>query len=151
MSNHPEIVADRTEEVEVRGHKIIVSEVTMKNLKQFTEACAPFLSAFDEAGELAAKPDGDPEGFALFRVLTKHGDDFMRATALVTNADVAFYEKLKPDEFFKVAAKVVEVNGDFFVLRLAPMLIKFARGVSLIGSMLSGVSSQPGMELDSTS
>lgn len=127
----------------IRGHEIVVREVTMKNLREFAKACAPFLSAFDEAGELSSKPDAPQADFALFRVLADNGPAFMTAAALVTNATPEFYEKLRPDEFFTVAAKVVEVNGDFFVRALAPALIRFARGVSAIGSTLSsGLSPQ---------
>ena len=113
----------------------------MKHLKGFAAACSPFLAAFDEAGELAARKDQAQDDFALFRVLAENGEAFIKATAMVTNAPVEFYEQLRPDEFFEVAAKVVEVNGDFFVRALAPTLIRFAKGVSLIGSMLSGDSS----------
>jgi len=59
---------------------------------------------------------------------------------------VEFYEKLRPDEFFAVAAKVVEVNGDFFVRALAPALIRFAKGVSTIGTILSNGLSPQGIE-----
>lgn len=130
----------------VRGHEIVVREVTMKNLREFAAACSPFLSAFDEAGELASKPDAPQDDFALFKVLAENGPAFMKAAALVTNANVEFYEKLRPDEFFAVAAKVVEVNGDFFVRALAPALIRFAKGVSTIGTILSNGLSPQGIE-----
>lgn len=127
--------------VTVRGHVIKVHEVTMKNLRAFAKACGPFLSSFDESGELAIRGDKKPDDFALFKVLAENGDAFLDAAALVTNADRTFYERLRPDEFFEVAAKIVEVNGDFFVRALAPALIRFAQGFSQIGSILSSVSS----------
>lgn len=137
MDEQLEKIAGREARLTIRGYEIIVKEITMKGLKGFAAACAPFLSSFDEAGELASRGDKTPQDFALFNVLAKNGDAFMAAASIVTNAPVAFYEQLRPDEFFEVAAKIVEVNGDFFVRALAPALIRFARGVSLIGSMLS--------------
>lgn len=143
MSNVNEIdeIKGREVELEVRGHKIIVREVVMRDLKEFAAACAPFFAAFDEAGELG-NPDRKPEDFALFKVLANNSDAFMKAASLVTNANFEFYQKLKPDEFFKVAAAVVEVNGSFFIQALAPALIKFAQGVSQVGLILSSASSQ---------
>jgi hypothetical protein len=137
--------------VRVGDTVITVREVTMKDLQAFTAACSPFLSAFDEAGALAVRDGKQPDDFALFRVLSENGPAFMQAAALVSNAPVEYYERLKPDQFFEVAAKVVEVNGDFFVRALAPALIRFARGVSQIGLMLSEGSLQQVTAQEATS
>jgi hypothetical protein len=137
QENQIEQMAAVESTVTVKGHVIKVHEVTMKNLRAFAKACGPFLSSFDESGELAMRGDKKPADFALFNVLAENGDAFMDAAVLVTNADRTFYERLRPDEFFEVAAKVVEVNGDFFVRALAPALIRFAQGFNQIGSILS--------------
>lgn len=148
MDKQLEDMAGRERSVTVRGHVIKVHEVKMKNLRAFTAACGPFLHAFDEAAELAspADPDKRPDDFALFRLLAEHSDAFMEAAAQVSNAPRTFYEQLGPDEFFEVARLVVEVNGDFFVRALAPALLRFARGVSLIGSTLSNTLSPAGID-----
>jgi hypothetical protein len=125
-----------TKQVTVRNHEITVREVNMKTLGKFTAACGPFLSAFDEAGDLAERNGKPAEAFMLLKVVAENTDAFMAAASLVTNAPVEFYEQLSPVEFFEVAAAVVEVNGSFFVHSLAPTLVKFARGISLIGSTL---------------
>lgn len=151
MEKQLDQIAGREARLTVRGHEIVVREVTMKHLKGFAAACSPFLAAFDEAGELAVRDDRPADDFALFKVLAENGEAFMKAAAMVSNAPVEFYEQLRPDEFFEVAAKVVEVNGDFFVRALAPTLIRFARGVSQIGTMLSEGLSQQGTALDETS
>jgi hypothetical protein len=127
--------------------KITVREVRMKELKGFTAACAPFLREFDEAGSLAnRKVDGGevpPDEFALFKVISEHSEAMMRAAALVSNAPLEVYERMRPDEFFRVASLVIQVNGNFFVQSLAPQLIKFARAMSLVGTMLFKPSSAP--------
>ena len=120
-----------------------VGEVTMKNFKAFSAACAPFFHEFDEAGRLAERLDqetGDkkpPEEFALFHVLADHSDAFMLAAALVSNKPVSFFQALTPDQFFEVAAAVVKVNGDFFVRSLAPALLRMGRALGTIGSTTS--------------
>lgn len=138
-------IVGHTIDVTIRGHKIVVREITMKHIKAFAKICGPFMDSFDEAAELAGRePSKVDSDFKLFNTLLDHSDDFMKAAAMVSNADVDFYEKLRPDEFFKVASAVVEVNGNFFVQALAPALIKFARGISTIGMILSPPSSPQG-------
>lgn len=120
-----------------------VSEVTMRNFGTFTATCAPFFGEFGEAGRLAERVNqetGDktpPEEFALFQVLADHADAFMRAAELVTDKPHTFYQTLRPDQFFEVAAAVVKVNGDFFVRSLAPALLRVGRALGTIGSTAS--------------
>ncbi len=126
-------------EIEIRGHKIEIYEITMAGLPAFSAAVEPFMAAFDEASDLpAARADEALQrNTALFRLLAKHSGAFIAAAEVVTNANGDFYRKLPPDEFFKVASVIVERNAAFFVQRLAPSLIKFAADISLTGSMLS--------------
>ncbi len=135
-------IAGHTAKLTVREHEIIVREVTMKDLPAFAAACSPFLATFDGAGELAARDGKAPDEFGLFKVLAAHSAAFMQAAALVTNAPVAFYEQLRPDEFFDVAAKVVEVNGSFFIRALMPSLTRLVQGVHMVG-MLGAMAQQP--------
>lgn len=120
-----------------------VSEVTMMNFRAFATACAPFFREFDDAGRLAMRVDkttGDkqpPEDFALFHVLADHADAFIAAATLVTNKPASFYQRLSPDQFFDVAAAIIQVNGAFFVRSLAPALVRMARALGTIGSTTS--------------
>ncbi|MEC7118518.1 MAG: hypothetical protein VXW65_01265 [Pseudomonadota bacterium] len=126
-------------EIEVRGHKIEIYELTMAGLPAFSRAVESFMEAFDEVADLpAARADeAMRRNTALFRLIGKHTEDMIAAAEVVTNANGDFYRKLKPDEFFQVASVIVERNATFFVQRLAPSLIKFAAEISLIGTMLS--------------
>ena len=124
-------------------HDVEVSEVTMRGFKAFAMACSPFFKEFDEAGRLAERVNpetGDkipPEEFALFSVLADHSEAFMNAAALVTNKPVTFFQGLAPDQFFEVAATIVQVNGDFFVRNLAPALLRVAKALGSIGTTTS--------------
>ena len=126
--------------VEVSGHKIVVKEVTMRNIKKFYSLCTPFIDKFDELAD--ASENTMHRDVKLFQIVLDNADNFMHAAELVTNADFEFYARLPPDEFFKVATAIVGVNGDFFVKALAPALIKFARGISMVGTILSPISSE---------
>lgn len=138
--------SDKTAVEMADGNTVNVRVVIMENLTAFYDACAPFFSEFD-TGKLARKEGATGsalEDFTLFGVLAQHSKAFMKAAALVTDADYTYFAKLPPDEFFKVAAKVVEVNGTFFVNALAPSLIALAKGVNGVGLMLSALSSAQG-------
>lgn len=127
---------------------VAVREVRMCELQTFIQKCSPFMHAFDEAGALARrvnKETGDVQeasAFDLFKLLADQSPAFMDAAVCVTNQPRAFYEQLLPNEFFDVCAKIVEVNGSFFALRLAPSLIKLAQGAISLGRLLS-LQSQP--------
>lgn len=126
-------------EIEIRGHKIEIYEITMAALPAFSRAVESFMDAFDEVADLpAARADeAMRRNTALFRLIGKHTEDMIAAAEVVTNTNGEFYRKLSPDEFFDVASVIVERNAAFFVRRLAPSLIKFAAHISLTGSMLS--------------
>ena len=126
-------------EIEIRGHKIEIYELTMAGLPAFSRAVESFMDAFDEVADLpAARADeAMRRNTALFRLLGKHTHEMIAAAEAVTNANAEFYLKLSTDEFFEVASVIVERNAAFFVRRLAPSLIKFAAHISLTGSMLS--------------
>ena len=146
----------------VRGTAIMVAEVTMQNLGPFIKACAPFLSAFDQldevketAGELKAAGGNSRhlnDKFGFFRMIGESSGAFLDAAALVCEVDGhigpvgarAFLARLRPDEFLHVALAMVEVNGDFFILRLMPALQRFLEGVGRIGLSPSSVSSALG-------
>lgn len=136
---------DPVHKVKLRdGTEITVKEVLMGDLTEFYAACAPFFGEFADGGRLTRKEGATGnamEDFTLFTVLSEHAEAFMRAAELVSDASVPYFRKLRPDDFFAVASKVVEVNGSFFVNALAPALIKLARGVNAVGSTLSTLSS----------
>jgi len=131
--------------IEVQGHVIEIRELTMASLPAFSRIIEPFMAAFDEVSE--QKGDALNRNTKLFNLLMQHGELFCVAAEAVTNANADFYRKLPPDDFFKVAALIVERNAAFFIQRLAPSLLQFAANLSMIGTMLS-VSLQP---QDSTS
>ena len=132
--------------VSIRGKEIKVHEITMEHLSTFYSTCAPFFKEFDNGGRLTRKEGalGDaPEDFTLFGVICDHADAFMDACEMVTDAGLPFLRSLRPDEFYNIAAKVIEVNGGFFVHALAPALVKLAAGLRNLGATLSEGSLRP--------
>lgn len=80
-----------------------------------------------------------PEGAArtnavLGDVLAEHADRLLTLATLLTDAPRDWLELLQPDQFFVLAAQVVEVNASFFIVRLFPALQNMAAGIGRIGS-----------------
>ena len=148
--------------LKVRGKEVLVTEITMGNMAGFIRACSPFLAAFDSLAEVkevtaavddvpAQKKLGDKHGF--FKMIAEHNNAFLDAAGLVCEVDHDagardFLARLRPDEFFHIALAVVEVNGDFFILRLAPALMAFLNGVGRIGMAPFNASLLPDMTSD---
>jgi hypothetical protein len=141
-------VFGKPETVKIRNVDIDVFEVTMINFQAFTEACAPFLSAFDDPARLGIGDDGKkPDGFAFFTEVSSHSDAFLNAAVLVTDAPKAWLQRLPPDDFFVLIQKIIEVNARFFTQRLAPAMLNLATSLAaVLGSNLSTFLSQAAIE-----
>jgi hypothetical protein len=131
----------------VRDVVVVVREVNMAGLRQFTRACAPFLSAFDDPDRMGVKiVDGKPstpEGFKFFELVAEHSTAFIDVAVLVTDAPRAWLEAIPPDDFMIIADKIVEVNSRFFAHRLAPALVRLGASLAThLGSSLSKLSSE---------
>lgn len=155
--------ATRTIQLKVRSTLVTVSEVTMAGLAPFIRACAPFLSTFDQLGEVKEQNEeleaagGSTrqlaDKFGFFKLIGENTNAFLDAATLVCEVETRtagagcrdFLSRLRPDEFFHIALAVVEVNGDFFILRLAPAMEKFFHGVGRIGLSPTSVSSLQGI------
>ena len=89
-------------------HGIAVSPIKVRDLPRFLKAVEPI------AAELAA---GDVAG-----ALMRHADAVIEATAIGAGVDRAWLEDQTPDVLAELAAKVLEVNADFFVRRVLPVI-----------------------------
>jgi len=87
---------------------IVVTPIKVRDLPRFLKAIEPI------AAELAA---GDIAG-----ALMRHADAVIEATAIGAGVDRAWLEDQTPDVLAELAAKVLEVNADFFVRRVLPVI-----------------------------
>jgi hypothetical protein len=87
---------------------IAVTPIKVRDLPRFLKAIEPI------AAELAA---GDISG-----ALMRHADAVIDATAIGAGVDRSWLEDQTPDVLAELAAKVLEVNADFFVRRVLPVI-----------------------------
>ena len=118
------------------GRTVTIREVRMRELQQVASICAPFFDAFDSVGDLAKAraESGRTSDTLLYRLLAEHADRLLTLATLLTDAPRDWLEQLPPDQFFVLAAQVVEVNAGFFIVRLFPALQNMAAGIGRIGS-----------------
>lgn len=85
-----------------------IEPVKVKDLPAFLAAIEPV------ARELMA---GD-----LLSALAKHADGVIAATAIGAGVDRAWLEEQSPDVLVDLAARVLEVNADFFARHVLPRI-----------------------------
>lgn len=74
----------------------------------------------------------------LFQVLDEAAEPVMALVAFACGKERTWLDDLPPDEGILLTQKIWEVNSDFFVKRVLPMI-----GPSLIGSNSTGATSSP--------
>lgn len=96
----------------IAGVALEVGPLRVRQIPSFARAIAP------AAGLLFA---GD-----ILAAVAEHGESLITAMAVATGMEEEWLGGLTADEFLEIAAAVVEVNADFFVQRVVPMMTGLA-------------------------
>jgi hypothetical protein len=104
-----------------------IAPVRVRDLPRFLKAVEPV------AAELAA---GDIAG-----ALMRQADAVIEATCIGADVERAWLEEQTPDVLAELAARVLEVNADFFVRRVLPIVTAAAERLALTAS--GGTSGSP--------
>lgn len=97
-----------------------IQPVKVKDLPAFLSAIEPI------ARELA---EGD-----ILAALAKHADHVITATAIGAGVERAWLEEQTPDVLVDLAARVLEVNADFFVRAVLPKVAAASEALARIAS-----------------
>ncbi|AYB50240.2 DUF6631 family protein [Ralstonia solanacearum] len=116
-------------ELTVGGESLVILPLKVGRLPDFLRAISPVLQQLQ-----APKIDW----LGLF---IEHGDDLLQAVAVAVGKPRTWVDDLAADEAILLAAKVVEVNADFFTRTVLPrlnvLIEQVARGPVPSGSMPS--------------
>ncbi|QOK95196.1 hypothetical protein HF909_01155 [Ralstonia pseudosolanacearum] len=104
----------------VGGEALVILPLKVGRLPAFLRAISPTLQQL-QAPQI--------DWLSLF---IEHGDDLLQAVAVAVGKPRAWVDALAADEAILLAAKVVEVNADFFTRTVLPRLD------GLIGQVVSG-------------
>ena len=128
--------------VEYQGERLEIRPLTIGMLPRFVRLARPVIDALLEA-DLEQSPAG-AEVDLLLEVIGNHGEAVIAAAALVTAKPQDWIEAGDPAEFLQLAMAIFEVNRDFFIQRLAPLLAARARPSVGTGATPSSSSSATG-------
>jgi hypothetical protein len=101
-----------------------ITPIKVRDLPRFLKAIEPI------AADLAT---GDLAG-----ALMRHADAVIEATAIGAGVERAWLEEQTPDVLAELAAKVIEVNADFFVRRVLPTVTAAADRLAQSAQTASG-------------
>ncbi|QNT25613.1 DUF6631 family protein [Ralstonia solanacearum] len=107
-------------ELAVGGEALVILPLKVGRLPDFLRAISPVLQQLQ-----APKID-------WLTLFIEHGDDLLQAVAIAVGKPRTWVDDLAADEAILLAAKVVEVNADFFTRTVLPRLD------GLIGQVVSG-------------
>lgn len=120
-------------QVTIADKTLDIQPIKVRELPAFVAAIEPV------ARKLA---DGD-----LVAALAHNADRVIEATAIGAGVDRAWLDARTPEELLELAAAVVEVNADFFVRRVLPVIQRAAdrltQSVQAVSGGTSGSSPSP--------
>jgi len=109
-ANELEVLVPPTVELTIAGETLTLAPLKVGQLPAFLRAAGPILS------KLSA-PEID-----WLALLGMRGDDLLTALAIVAGKPRVWVDELAADEAILLAAKVLEVNADFFTRTVLPQL-----------------------------
>ena len=105
--------------IESRAGNIILEPMRMAKLKAFSDAVEPVITQVFTVLE-----DTENSKQNIVQMITKHYDDLVKVICVACN-DVTKekIDDMLPDDFVSLVGGVIEVNADFFVQNLLPMIL----------------------------
>lgn len=91
----------------------------MAKLKAFSDAVEPVITQV-----FAVLEDTENSKQNIVQMITKHYDDLVKVVCVACpSVDKEKIDDMLPDDFVNLVGGVIEVNADFFVQNLLPMII----------------------------
>lgn len=112
--------------VAYRGEKIEILPLPVGTLPKLVREARPVIDFLLEMGELPGDDDESALMALVLNLIEQHGERVFVAAAICTGREQAWIEGGDTAEFIELAIKLFEVNRDFFVQRLAPLLAGWA-------------------------
>jgi hypothetical protein len=127
MNDALDVLEPQAREVSYRGERLEIRPLTVGQLPRLVRTARPVLDALFAQQAL---PEMPAEGATVDRdtlellldLVGDHGDAVFEAAALAVGRDAEWVAGGDPAEFAELATAVIEVNRDFFVRKLAPLL-----------------------------
>ena len=114
--------------IDIAGDRVEIAPLKVGELPAFIRAIRPFAQHLTH----------DVDWLSLFG---ERGEDLVAALAVAIRRPREWVAARELDEAIRLCEAVFEVNADFFIQRLAPVLARVATRVETIGARCSSASS----------
>lgn len=118
-------------EIEAGGKTLAITPLRVRQIPAFVRAISPAAGLLTD-GRIA-------DAVAL------HGDGIVEAMAVATGETEDWIGDLLPDAFLELVAAVMEVNGDFFARRVAPLITAMQEKAEAAATSMRGATSSPSL------
>lgn len=115
-----EVLAPASADVRFRGEVLTILPVSVGVIPQLVRLLRPVLASLDTNPADAAGIEITSD--LVMELVVDHAPALFEATALCAGKPRGYIEGADPADFIALALKVVEVNRDFFIQRIAPLL-----------------------------
>jgi hypothetical protein len=137
-----EVLAPSGASVKYRGEDIAVSPIKIGAIPAIVRSARPVIDALFDNGGVPASGSTD-ELSLLLTLIGDHGDGVFAAVALCIGRDEAWVREGDTAEFYELAKTILQVNRDFFIRRLAPLLGGRAAELAKLMQQASGAGQTP--------
>lgn len=132
--------------VSYRGEQLDVGPLTIGAIPKIVRAARPVIDGVLALEAMPGDATGDAIAGLLMQLVEEHGERVYEVVALAVDRPIDWIAKGQLEEFLDLGIAVYEVNRDFFVRRLVPLLGDLRAVVSArsgSGPMPSTPSSDP--------
>jgi hypothetical protein len=121
ITDSMEVLAPSGASVTYRGEKLDVRPVEVGTIPSILRTSRKVIDALFDQPQLPAG-GSDDELTMLLNLITNHGEEVISTAALCVNKPEEWVKKGDAAEFFELARTILQVNRDFFIQKLAPLL-----------------------------
>jgi len=121
MTDELEVLEPSGSSVTYRGEVLDIKPLTIGALPKLVRTARPVIDAILALDNLPAEDSPEMAGLVM-DLIENHSEQVFVAAAICIGKPAEWVEGGGIDEFVTLAKKVFEVNHDFFVLRLGPLL-----------------------------
>ena len=129
MSKEAEILFPKGQELTIDGKEITVSRM---KLHQIIKATGLLSGVFDIVFQLFNDDEINPK--AIFDLFVSDGDNMLEFVSIAVGKDRKWTDNLEMDEAILVLIAILEVNMDFFVSTVMPMINSRTESLQLFKS-----------------
>ena len=141
MSDLDKLVAQAVE-ISVAGEALAIKPLKIGQMPAFLRAITPVMQQLGANANANGNGNGNGNGIDWLALLGEHGDDVLTAVSIAIGKPRVWVDALDADEAILVAAKVIEVNADFFTRTVMPRLNEQMGGLFAQASTATAGSTQ---------